>query len=135
MALNTQFAASTTLVPVEARATAGIRFASQLLNGLLSVVTLGIGWLIWAMVTWSNDSANPAQKILGLQVVKKDTGERLTWGQMFVRNFLLGGIVMGIIYACSLSVCFFIDIFKPFGGERQRLLDSMAGTVVVRVQK
>lgn len=135
MALDTKSSAYTALVPVEARATAGIRLGAQLLNGLLSVVTLGIGWLIWAMITWSSDSANPGQKILGLQVVKKETGERLTWGQMFVRNFLLGCLVMEIVYACSLSVCFFIDIFKPFGGERQRLLDSMAGTVVVRVQK
>ena len=135
MALDTQPHVTGTLVPTEDRATAGIRLGSYLLNGVLSVVTLGIGWLIWAMITWSNDSANPAQKMLGLKVVKKETGEPLTWGQMFVRNFLLGCLVMEIIYVCSLSVCFFIDIFKPFGGERQRLLDSMAGTVVVRVQK
>lgn len=135
MALTTQPLTPGALVPIEARATAGVRFGALLLNGLLSVVTLGLGWVIWAMVTWSSDSANPGQKILGLQIVKKDTGARLTWGELFIRNFLLGGVVMEIIYICSLSVCFFIDVFKPFGSERQRLLDAMAGTVVVRVQK
>ncbi|QMU72986.1 RDD family protein [Streptacidiphilus sp. P02-A3a] len=117
-------------VPLELRASPWIRLGAQLLNGLLSIVTLFIGWLIWAMITWSNDSCNPGQKILGLKVVKKDTGAALTWGELFIRNFLLGGIVYGITF----SVLYVVDIFKTFGTERQRVLDSMAGTVVIRTK-
>jgi len=128
---STGYAAPAPAVPLEYRASGWIRFGSYLLNGLLSVVTLGIGWLVWAMITWSNDSANPAQKILGLKVVKKDTGQPLTWGEMFIRNFLLGVLVYGVL----LNILILVDIFKVFGSERQRVLDNMAGSVVVRTGK
>ncbi|MFB7248546.1 hypothetical protein CW362_36590 [Streptomyces populi] len=119
-------------VPKELRVGGGVRFAAYLLNLLLMVVTLGIGWLIWAMVTWSTDSANPGQKLMGLSIVKKDTGVRLTWGGMFVRNFLLAGVVMSFLSAITLSIAAWVNLFKLFGSEKQNLVDSMAGSVVVR---
>ncbi|MGW7607056.1 RDD family protein [Streptomyces sp. NPDC054766] len=119
-------------VPKELRVGAGARFGAYLLNLLLVVVTLGIGWLVWAMVTWSTDSANPGQKIMGLCIVKKDTGVRLTWGDMFVRNFLLGGVVLGFLSGMTLSIVAWVNLFKVFGSEKQSLVDSMAGSVVVR---
>ncbi|MEV7324888.1 RDD family protein [Streptomyces sp. NPDC093970] len=119
-------------VPKELRVGAGLRFGAYLLNILLMIVTLGIGWLIWAMVTWSTDAANPGQKLLGLTLVKKDTGARLTWGDMFVRNFLLGGLVMGFLSGITLTIIVWVDLFKVLGSEKQSLVDSMAGSVVVR---
>jgi uncharacterized RDD family membrane protein YckC len=119
-------------VPYELRVGAGARFGAYLLNGLLMVVTLGIGWLVWAMITWANDAANPGQKLMGLTIVNKNTGARLTWGGMFARNFLLGGLVMGVLSTITLTVVAWINLLKVFGGERQNLVDSMAGTVVVR---
>ncbi|MER5599604.1 RDD family protein [Streptomyces sp. NPDC002265] len=119
-------------VPKEVRVGAGTRFVAYLLNLLLVVVTLGIGWLVWAMVTWSTDAANPGQKLMGLSVVKKDTGARLTWGDMLVRNFLLGGVVLGFLSGITLTIVAWVNLFKIFGSEKQTLVDSMAGTVVVR---
>lgn len=119
-------------VPKELRVGAGARFVAYLLNLLLMVVTLGIGWLIWAMITWSSDSANPGQKLMGLSVVKKDTGVRLTWGELFVRNFLLAGVVLGFLSAITLTIAAWVNLFKIFGSEKQNLVDSMAGSVVVR---
>ncbi|MFF8536666.1 RDD family protein [Streptomyces sp. NPDC015532] len=119
-------------VPKELRVGAGARFGAYLLNLLLMVVTLGIGWLVWAMVTWSTDAANPGQKILGLTIVKKDTGARLTWGDMFVRNFLLGGLVLSFLSGITLSILAWVNLFKVCGSEKQSLVDSMADTVVVR---
>ncbi|OIJ64082.1 RDD family protein [Streptomyces mangrovisoli] len=119
-------------VPKELRVGAGVRFVAQLLNVLLIFVTLGIGWLVWAMITWSTDAANPAQKLMGLTLVKKDTGARLTWGDMFVRNFLLGGLVMGFLSTITLTIALWVNLFKIFGSEKQNLVDSMAGSVVVR---
>lgn len=122
----------TQTVPKELRVGAGARFGAYLLNLLLMVVTLGIGWLVWAMVTWSTDSANPGQKLLGLTIVKKDTGVRLTWGDMFVRNFLLSGVVMGFLSTITVTIVVWVNLFKVFGSEKQSLVDSMAGSVVVR---
>ena len=128
--LQTPGYATPAAVPLEYRASGWVRFGAQLLNAVLMVVTLVIGWLVWAMITWSRDSANPGQKIIGLKVVKKDTGQPLTWGELFIRNFLLGYLVYGV--TCGVLVV--VDIFKSFGTERQRVLDNMAGTVVVRTK-
>ncbi|MEQ8148212.1 RDD family protein [Streptomyces sp. OP7] len=119
-------------VPKELRVGAGSRFLAYLLNVVLMTVTLVVGWLVWAMVTWSNDSANPGQKLMGLAIVKKDTGARLTWGEMFVRNFLLGGLVLGVLSTVTAGIVGLVNLFKIFGSEKQNLVDSMAGTVVVR---
>jgi len=40
-------------------ASAGKRFGAWLLNLVLAVVTLGIGWLIWDVIMWK-DGKNPA---------------------------------------------------------------------------
>ncbi|MFF3449360.1 RDD family protein [Streptomyces sp. NPDC002667] len=122
----------TQTVPKELRVGGGPRFLAYLLNLLLMIVTLGIGWLIWAMITWSTDSANPGQKLMGLSVVKKDTGVRMTWGELFVRNFLLGGVVLGFLSGITLSIVAWVNLFKIFGSEKQTLVDSMAGSVLVR---
>lgn len=121
-------------VPPELRATAGIRFGAYLLDGLLMIVTLFIGWVVWTMITWSKHSANPGQKILGLAVVKADTGVRLTWGQMFLRNFVFGGIVMYVLGGITIGILHLVNLFMPFSASRQSLVDKMAGTVLVRTK-
>jgi hypothetical protein len=50
----------TVLAPV------GRRIGAWFLGGLLSVVTLGIGYAIWGLIAWSKGQT-PAQQILGLQ--------------------------------------------------------------------
>ncbi len=51
---------------------------------------------------------------------------------MFVRNFLLGGMVLGFLSTITLSIVAWINLFKIFGSEKQNLVDSMAGSVVVK---
>ncbi|HEV7209643.1 MAG TPA: RDD family protein [Mycobacteriales bacterium] len=103
---------------------AGKRFVAALLNGLLSIVTLGIGWLIWDLIVWK-DGKNPAWQILRMRAVHADTGSPVTWGHMFVRNFLCYGL-MGIIPLWNLvGACF------AFGAGHQALWDQMAKTYIV----
>jgi hypothetical protein len=45
-------------VPKELRVGAGLCPGAQPLNMVPAVVTLGIGRLIWTMITWASDSAN-----------------------------------------------------------------------------
>lgn len=73
-----------------------VRLGASLLNGVLVVVTLGIGYLVWTLVLWGQGT-NPGKKICGLRVVKADTGRVANFGDMFVRNLLLGGIVMWLL--------------------------------------
>ena len=82
----------------------GQRLGATLLDGLLFVVTLGIGWLIWQIVLLSK-STSPAKKMLGLRIVDIKTGAPATMQQMLLREvlgkYVLGSIASGIIQLVS----------------------------------
>lgn len=109
-------------------ASPGIRLGANLLNGVLMVVTLGIGYLVWTMVLWRHGT-NPAKKMLGLKVVHADTGADVTWRHMAVRNVCLPLVfavpVVGVLLALVDALCI-------FGARHQRLVDKWAHTLVVR---
>jgi len=108
------------------------RFGAWALDLLLVIVTLGIGWLVWTMVTWAKHGANPGQRLLGLRIVKADTGEQATWTWLFLRNFLIGGLAMSCVSGMTGGLVFLANIIAPFFDRRQTLVDMVAGTVVVR---
>jgi hypothetical protein len=108
------------------RSSAGKRFGGYLLEIVLAIVTLGIGWLIWSFVVWS-DGKTPAKSLLGMRVVKADTGQVATWGDMALRElvgkWLLGSFTFGIT---TLVSCFMI-----LGQDAQGIWDKIANTIVV----
>ncbi|HLL68110.1 MAG TPA: RDD family protein [Micromonosporaceae bacterium] len=108
---------------------AGGRFAGAVVEVLLIMVTLGIGWWIWAAFTWSTGQT-PAKRLLGYVVVDADTGARFTWERMFLREFLIKGIVLPIGSLLTCSVLTFVDGFMVFGERRRTLHDMMAGSIV-----
>jgi uncharacterized RDD family membrane protein YckC len=108
----------TTLAPV------GRRIGAYFLAGLLSIVTLGLGYLIWGAITWSNGQS-PTQQILGLQTWKPEERVNATWGTMFLRG--LAWTIIGVIpFAQLVSFFFFLS-----GKEHRALHDSMSSTVVL----
>jgi len=109
----------------------GKRFGGYLLDGLLALVTLGVGWLVWACIVASKGQT-PAKQLLNMRVVKPDTGRSLTWGGMFVREIIFRGIVFGLLSAITLGIMGIVGPLLILGGTmRQTLWDRMAGTVVV----
>jgi uncharacterized RDD family membrane protein YckC len=124
--------ATTHVVPQAALATPWLRLGAALLNTLLVVVTLGIGYLVWTLVLWS-EGTNPGKKICGLRVVKADTGRTCTFGDMLVRSLVMGSLVLGIIGTVTLGLGYLVDALMIFGERRQRLVDRMSGTLVVQV--
>lgn len=120
------------LVPSHALASPWTRLVAALLNGLLVIVTLVVGYLIWTLVLW-NQGTNPGKKMLGLRIVKADTGRLCTFGDMLLRNFVFGGLVLGFLGGVTLGIASIVDALMIFGSRRQRLIDKMAGTLVVRV--
>jgi uncharacterized RDD family membrane protein YckC len=121
----------THVVPQAALASPWMRLAATLLNGVLIIVTLGIGYLIWALVLW-NQGTNPGKKMCGLRMVKADTGSSCTFGDMLVRNVVMGGLVLSLIGTFTLGIGYLVDAFMIFGVRRQRLIDRMSGTLVVQ---
>jgi uncharacterized RDD family membrane protein YckC len=108
-----------------------VRLGAHLLNALLVLVTLVIGWVVWTIVVWGKGQ-NPGQRILGLRVVEKQTGEAATRGQMFVRNFLIYGLLLSIIGSAICAVITIVAVLMIFSAYRETLWDKMAGTLVVK---
>jgi uncharacterized RDD family membrane protein YckC len=108
---------------------AGARFGAFLLDGLLCLVTLGIGYLIWALITWS-DGQTPAKRLLGHVVVDAQTGVPFDWGRMALRQFVLQGLLGGMLSSLSLGIYFWVDSLMVFGERQRTLHDRMANSVV-----
>ena len=105
----------------------GKRFGGMLLSGLLFVVTLGIGYVIWALIAW-NKGQTPAKQLLKMYVIDVETGLPATWGKMFIRGFVLDGVlnsVTGGIFSLLSAIWIFTN------PERQRLTDKIVKTIVV----
>jgi uncharacterized RDD family membrane protein YckC len=108
----------TTLAPV------GRRIGAYFLGGLLSVVTLGIGYAIWGIISWSKGQT-PAQQVLGMQTWKPQERINATWGTMFLRG--LAWVFLGVIpFAQLVSFILFLS-----GKEHRALHDSIASTIVL----
>ena len=105
---------------------AGKRLGNYLLEAVLAIVTLGIGWLIWSFVVWSKGQT-PAKQILGMRCVRTDTGTVATWGTMALRELVAKGLIGSITFGITTLVsCFMI-----LGDTRQGVWDKIASTVVV----
>ena len=119
----------------------GRRFGAFLLDGVLTVLTCGIGWLIWSVVLWQQ-STSPAKKMLKMRVVDARTGAPATMNQMVMRelvsklvlvvglNYL--GLSVGIDMAVGLGnlVTLASAVMVLATAPRRAVWDHIAGTVV-----
>lgn len=104
-----------------------LRLGAYLLEGVLSIVTLGIGWLIWAAMTAGNGQT-PAKKLLGLRVIKNDSQRPAGFATML----FLRGLIAGIVASLAITFTLGILLFMPFWDKRrQNIWDKVSGTVVV----
>lgn len=123
-------------------ASQGRRLAAYVLDAILFVVTLGIGWLIWLLVVGGRGQ-NPAKQILGMHVVRPD-GNRAGLGWMLLREIVLkwGAFVVldqvlsladeGIGGGITLAVFAVAALWCAWDANRQCLWDKVVGTYVVR---
>src|SRR5690348_8812519 len=70
----------------------GRRFGAYLLESVLMIVTLGIGWLIWALIVFGKGQT-PAKQLLGMRLVILETGRPAGWGRTFLRESFVKGII------------------------------------------
>lgn len=112
-------------------ATPGARLGSHLLEVLLAIVTLGIGWFIWSFVIWGKGTT-PGHKVLRQYVVNEKTGLEFTWGQMFVREFLIKGLLVPLLSALSFGIIYLVDSLMVTRDDRKTLHDRICGSIVVQ---
>ena len=104
-----------------------LRFGAYLLEGVLMTVTLGIGWVIWAFMTGPTGQT-PAKKLLGLRVIKADTGQPAGLGHMFWMRGIVGGFVASLAITVTLGVL----AFMPFWDQNnQNIWDKISNCYVV----
>jgi uncharacterized RDD family membrane protein YckC len=104
-----------------------MRLGSYLLEFLLAIVTLGIGWLIWAAMI-AGTGQTPAKRLLKLRVIRADTLQPAG----FARMLFLRGILAGWIANLAIVVTVGILLFMPFWDRRhQNMWDKISNTYVV----
>jgi RDD family len=108
-------------------ASIGRRIGSWFLAIPLTIVTLGIGYIIWGLIVWGRGQT-PTQQVLGMRTWHPESGRRATWGRMALRE-IVGGIVTGILSLITELLSF---ILMVTGRERKCLADHIASTVILR---
>lgn len=104
------------------------RFGEAVLEAVLMVVTLFIGWVIWACVVFARGQT-PAKQVLGLRVVKRSTGQAAGWGTMFLREVIAKGVIGAVVRFTFIGVI--LDFWLLWDKDRQELWDKMSDTLVV----
>jgi uncharacterized RDD family membrane protein YckC len=105
-------------------ASRGERILAWLVNGLIFVFTLFIGWLIWWFIV-APRGQNPGKAVVGIRVIRTN-GDAVRTGGMFVRG--LAGALAGLL------PFFLDDLWILWDRDAQTLHDKLVNTVVVRAQ-
>jgi uncharacterized RDD family membrane protein YckC len=109
------------------------RLGAYALDAVLAVLTLGIGWLIWSLIVWS-EGQTPAKKILKIRVRHFETGAVATWGHMAVREFLVPltvSIASGLTSGIAAIAWIVIEIVFYFTKNNRTLRDLWVKTAVI----
>ena len=115
----------------EPLASAGARLGAHLMEGLLALVTLGIGWIIWSFVEWGKGTT-PGHKVLKQYIVDEKTGKTFTWGRMALREIVIKGILCGVLYVVTFSIFYFVDSLMVVRDDRRTIHDRISGSLVVQ---
>ncbi len=137
-------------------ASPGHRIAAIAVDAGLNLVTFGIGWFIWSLVTWA-EGQTPAKKLLKIRVINASNGKPARWGQMCIRQVLVpwamglfflipyyvwlfkgfgtpngrGGLIALILCILVWLTVVIIDVIWLFGPRKRRLVDYWVGTFVI----
>jgi uncharacterized RDD family membrane protein YckC len=107
-------------------ASVGRRIGAFFLGILLSIVTLGIGYIIWGLIVWGKGTS-PALQVLGMRCWRPAEGRVASWGFMALRD-IVGTIAQGVLSLITALISFILFLT---GKKHQSLTDLIGGTVVV----
>jgi uncharacterized RDD family membrane protein YckC len=100
---------------------------SYFVEAILWIITLGIGWLIWAAMT-AGTGQTPAKRLMKLRVVDAASLKPAGFSRMFWMRGLVAGFVAGFAIVFTLGVL----LFMPFWDKRrQNIWDKVSSTYVV----
>ena len=116
-------------VPLDAR------LGSYLLNSALMIVTLWIGWLVWATVLAAQGTGQtPAEQLLGHQVIDEHTLQPLGFARMFFMRGLLVALIMwfaGLLLVVPAIALLLMPFFRQ---DKATIWEVVSGSRVVYSQ-
>lgn len=104
----------------------GRRIGAWFLAIALSIVTLGIGYVVWGLIIWPRGQT-PALQVLGMRCWRPETNRVAGFWWMALRE-IVGRFVEGILGIITLLVSFILMLTSR---ERKCLHDKIAGTIVL----
>jgi len=110
----------------------GKRFLALVLDIVLFILTLVIGYVIWSLIIWDRGQS-PGKHLTGIRVARVEDGGTADWGLMFKREFLLKFLLVSVLLSGPTGgIAWWIDnLWAFFDGDRQTLHDKVVHTVVV----
>ncbi len=99
------------------------RLLCALLEVVLAVVTLGIGYFIWSFFTYRTGQT-PGKKLMGIRVVSLNDGKALPFWMTLLREWIVKGFIGGITFGIAYLWILFDD-------KNQALYDKVLTSVVV----
>ncbi len=109
---------------------AGKRLGQYLLDALLALVTLYIGYLVWSIIIWGRGQT-PAMQLLHMRAVKTGNGATASRGTMALRELVGKWLLMDLIWLIFFPAALVLYFMLLWDGKRQQLWDKIADTVVV----
>lgn len=104
------------------------RLVGFLLDLLLFIVTLGIGWIVWSVFE-ARRSRTPGMRLMGESVVGVRSGEPVGGGRMAVRQLV--GIPLALLLGLvTCGVGWLFSAWLVVSPSRQALWDRVARTTV-----
>jgi len=113
-------------IPAEALSSSGRRLLAHLLEGVLVLVTLGVGWLVWSVIVWGRGQT-PAKQLMHMRCLDTRTGLAAGTGTMVLRE----GLGKWVLSSATAGLTMIIGGVMVLGDGRQALWDKLANTVVV----
>ena len=105
-------------------ASRGERLLGWLVNTLIFILTLGIGWIIWWFIV-APRGQNPGKAVTGLRVIRTN-GDAVRTGGMFVRG--LAGMLAGVIPL-------YLDyLWILWDRDAQTIHDKLVNSIVVKAE-
>ena len=110
-------------------ASPGRRLGGYLLEYVLAIVTLGIGWIVWFIVV-APRGQTLAKQMLGMYIMRED-GSRAGGGYTWLREFVVKGLLFGVIAALTVYIAWVVSAaWCLWDSERQCLWDKVTTTYV-----
>ena len=113
-------------------ASPGRRLGGYVLDTLLTIVTLLIGWLIWFIIV-APRGQTPGKQLLGIYVMRED-GSRAGGWYMWLREFVVKGLVFGLLISAITAGLAWVLAAQwcLWDRKRQCLWDKVTATYVAR---